>query len=224
MTVILEARSFNAAYRKNRMMSSVLARGRVLVLGALTLLAGMRLAGGAGQAHAAGATIWPYVNTLMPSGVTNGVDFAVNHESGNLLVLNSAVSDTAVLQVDESGTPVPFTDPALAGATALSGANVPGGLIDPLGASGIAVDNSGTASQGNIYVVTANALPPGQGDRVGQGHQEDVEGHCQRHGRDDHRQAHQGQARQGHGHLRPGRPGQGPQDHQVARVASGGRG
>ena len=55
-----------------------------------------------------------------------------------------------------------------------------------------------------------------QGHRHRQGHQEDQQDHHQVHGRHDHRQAHQGQARQGHGLLRPDRPCEGPQDHQVA--------
>ena len=38
---------------------------------------------------------------------------------------------------------------------------------------------------------------------TGRGHQEDDQDHHQVHGRDDHRQAHQGQARQGQGLLRP---------------------
>jgi hypothetical protein len=162
MTTSFAVRSFNAASQENRMMSSVLARGRVRVLGALIALIGaLAMSAGAGQAHAAGATIWPYAGASVPSGVTNGLGavFAVNHESGNLLVLNSDGNDTAVLQMDETSTPVPFTYPALAGATALRTDNVPGGLADPLGVSGIGVDNTGTASQGNIYVVTANYSP-----------------------------------------------------------------
>ena len=77
-------------------MSSVLARGRARVLGALILLAGaLVLSAGAGQAHAAGATIWPYANTVTPSGLTKGVQIAINHETGNLLVLNSIGLDSA---------------------------------------------------------------------------------------------------------------------------------
>ena len=60
-----------------------------------------------------------------------------------------------------------------------------------------------------------------QGHRQRQGHQEDDQDHQQVDGRDDHRQAHQRQARQGHGHLRPGRPGEGAQDHQVGRLCRG---
>lgn len=142
------------------MKSAVLARGRARVLGALTLLAGVLvLAGGAGQAHAAGATIWPYAGPVSPSGLTGASEIAVNHESGNLLVFNNLPGDVAILQMDESGTPVPFTDPALAGATALRYDNVPGGLTDLFQISDIAVDNTGTASQGNIYVVTADQSP-----------------------------------------------------------------
>jgi hypothetical protein len=161
MTISFDTRSFNVADQENRMMSSVLARGRARVLGALTLLAGVLvLAAGAGQAHAAGATIWPYAGALTPSALTGASEIAANHESGNLLMFNNLPGDIAILQMDESGAPVPFTDPALAGATALRADNVPGGLADPYGIFDIAVDNTGTASQGNIYVVTADAVFP----------------------------------------------------------------
>jgi hypothetical protein len=137
------------------------ARDGVRVLGALILLAGVLvLAGGAGQAHAAGATIWPYANSFTPSGMTEGREIAVNHETGNLLVTdNHSGNDEGILQMDESGTPVPFVDPALAGASAIRGRTRAGWPL--LGEfSDIAVDNTGTATQGNIYVVTGAAQPP----------------------------------------------------------------
>ena len=56
-----------------------------------------------------------------------------------------------------------------------------------------------------------------QGHGQRQGHQEDDQDHHHLDGRDDHRQAHQGSPREGHGHLRPNRPRQGPQDQQVAQ-------
>jgi hypothetical protein len=159
MPPLLEGRSFNAADQENRMMSSVLARGRARVLGALILLAGVLvLAGGAGQAHAAGATIWPYSTSLSPSGLTRGVALAVNHDSGNLLAVDS--DSRTILQMDESGTPVPFTYPALAGATALDDNNVPGGTAMLNNYSDIAVDNSVAASRGNVYVISSDALFP----------------------------------------------------------------
>jgi hypothetical protein len=158
MSRSFEVRSFNAANQENRMMSFVLARGRARVLGALTALIGvLALGAGVGQAHAAGATIWPYASTFTPSGLDDGVDLAVNHESGNLLVVDQA-SPVQILQMDESGTPVPFPHPALAGATALDYANTPGGMsIDRF--SDIVVDNTGTSSQGSFYLMTADSDP-----------------------------------------------------------------
>ncbi len=143
------------------MMSSVLARGRARVLGALTLLAGaLILSAGAGQAHAAGATIWPYANSLVPGDVTRPTQIAVNHDTGNLLLLDAQDSTRGIVQMDESGTPVPFTYPALAGATALRVDNVPTGLEQVDQFSDIAVDNTGTATQGNIYLLSAAPVPP----------------------------------------------------------------
>jgi hypothetical protein len=149
-------RSLNVADRESRMMSPVLARGRARVTGALTLLAGVLvLAGGGGQAHATGATIWPHASTLHPDGVSYAQEMAVNHQSGSLLIAEAGLQE--IVQVDESGAPVPFTHPALAGATALRGDNVPGGLRVDM-TSDIVVDNTGTASQGNIYIATPDSF------------------------------------------------------------------
>jgi hypothetical protein len=156
MTTSSAVRSFNVAYQENRMTSSVLARGRASVIGALTLLAGVLvLAGGAGQAHAAGATVWPYTGAFNPASVVQGVEIAVNHESGNLLVADQL--SASIVQMDESGTPVPFTHPALAGAAILDPSSTPGLTIDSN--TDIVVDNTATASQGNIYVVTLYTDP-----------------------------------------------------------------
>ncbi|HEX5923729.1 MAG TPA: IPT/TIG domain-containing protein [Baekduia sp.] len=141
------------------MMSFAIARGRVRVLGALTALIGaLVLSAGAGQAHAAGATIWSHADTFTPSGLDDGLAIGVNQQSGNLLVLDGF--NQAILQMDESGTPVPFTDPALAGATSVGGGSA-GGLQFLNQFSELAVDNSGTSSQGNIYVLTSDVTFPG---------------------------------------------------------------
>jgi hypothetical protein len=158
MTTTSAVRSFTAVCQESFMMSSVLARGRARALGALTALIGaLVLSAGAGQAHAAGATIWPHASTFVPSGLAHGVEIAVNHDSGNLLVVDPWAR--AVLQMDQSGTPVPFTHPALAGATALGHDNVPGGMGTLSDFSDVAVDNTGTASQGNIYVSSPDTDP-----------------------------------------------------------------
>jgi hypothetical protein len=94
---------------------------------------------------------------LSLSGETAGVQLAINHDSGNLLVVDNW--SHAILQMDESGAPVPFTHPALAGATALDASNVPSGMTINAD-SDIAVDNTSTASQGNIYLVTTDSVPP----------------------------------------------------------------
>jgi hypothetical protein len=156
MTIFPVIRSFNVVNQESCMMSSVLARGRARVLGALTALIGaLVLSAGAGQAHAAGATIWPYAGPITPGGVAQGRQIAINQESGNLLVADSD-NGGRIVQMDESGTPVPFTYPALAGATALDAGNVPGGTYaDQF--SDIVVDNTGTASQGNFYLVTSDS-------------------------------------------------------------------
>jgi hypothetical protein len=137
------------------MTSSVLARGRARALGALTLLAtALVLSAGAGQAHAAGATIWPYANSFVPGDVGRTYQIAANRETGNVLVLDSEDAQRGIVQMDESGNPVPFTDPALAGAAAIRSADVPGQLETIDNFSDIAVDNTGTATQGNIYIVS----------------------------------------------------------------------
>jgi hypothetical protein len=124
------------------------------LLGALALCALMFVVG-AGSARA--ATLAFPSQTSFPVG-WGAVSIAVNHETGNVLVLDPYGSSGASIgQYDASGTPVPFTDPALAGATALSNDNAPSPSwnVDAQAAR-IAVDNSGTASQGTIYLVTAN--------------------------------------------------------------------
>jgi hypothetical protein len=124
------------------------------VLGALVLCA-LMLVVGAGSARAA-TLAFPFQSSF-PAGF-GALSIAVNHETGNVLVLDPfGWPSASISQYDASGTPQPFTDPALAGATALSNDNAPSpSWIVDAQAARIAVDNSGTASQGTIYLVTGN--------------------------------------------------------------------
>jgi hypothetical protein len=126
-----------------------------VVVGALALLCALMLVVGAGPAGA--ATLAFPSQSSFPVG-WGAVSIAVNHETGNVLVLDPLGSPSAsISQYDASGTPTPFTDPALAGATELNNDNAPSTSwsMDGLMAR-IAVDNSGTASQGTIYLVSGN--------------------------------------------------------------------
>jgi IPT/TIG domain len=150
MTTSSAVRSFNVAYQENRMMSSALARGRARVLGALTLLVGaLVLSAGAGQAHA--ASTYPLLSSFGSFAGPQAV--AVNQATGSVLVLEQYTGQ--VKQFDASGTPRAFTAPELSGATALDGANTPAGALNFSSQADLAVDNSGTSSQGNIYVFSA---------------------------------------------------------------------
>jgi hypothetical protein len=107
---------------------------------------------GAGSAQAATLAL-PFQSSF-PVG-WGARDIAVNHATGSVLVLDDF--DRSISQFDASGTPQAFTDPALAGATTLSDANVPNTAWGVVGQnSRIAVDNSGTASQGTIYLADGN--------------------------------------------------------------------
>jgi hypothetical protein len=121
------------------------------------VLAALMLAAGAGQAR--GATLaFPYQSSFSVS--WSAASIAVNHQTGNVLVLDSGAWPVKTIsQYDASGTPQPFTDPALAGATELTEDNAPSPTwrpADPQTAR-IAVDNSGTASQGTIYFVSGSS-------------------------------------------------------------------
>jgi hypothetical protein len=120
-----------------------------LVLCALVLLVG------AGSARA--ATLAFPSQSSFPVGWA-AMAIAVNHETGNVLVLDPYGSaGPSIAQYDASGTPAPFTDPALAGATELTrdDPSNPAWALHGTDAR-IAVDNSGTASQGTIYLANAN--------------------------------------------------------------------
>ena len=116
-------------------------------LAALVLCAAM-LVVGAGSARAATLAL-PYQSSF-PVG-WGAVAIAVNHATGNVLVLD--MNAQSLSQFDASGTPQPFTDPALAGATELTNANTPsiGTAISVSQFARVTVDNSETASQGTIY-------------------------------------------------------------------------
>jgi hypothetical protein len=124
---------------------------RATVVAAL-LLCALMLAASAGPAHAATLAL-PYQSSF-PVGF-GAKSIAVNHATGNVLVLDT--DDGSITQYDATGTPTPFTDPALAGATALSSANVPSMRVNLTLFAGVDVDNSGTASQGTIYLVDGSS-------------------------------------------------------------------
>jgi hypothetical protein len=129
-------------------------RGRVGMLAALVLCA-LLLVVGVGQARAA-VLAFPQQSSF--SAGWSAAAIAVNHETGNVLVFESSGSSglPAISQYDASGTPQPFSDPGLAGASALSNDNAPSPTWGWAGnsESRIAVDHSGTASQGTIYLVS----------------------------------------------------------------------
>ena len=128
------------------------------VSAALVALVGcvLMLAVGAGSARAATLAL-PYQSSFSAGWGAKMV--AVNHASGNVLVLNDATQ--SILQFDAAGTPQAFTDPALAGALELSNANAPSVTWNGLGFTQsppkIAVDNSDTASQGTIYLANGDS-------------------------------------------------------------------
>jgi hypothetical protein len=138
-----------------RFPGSAPAAARLAAPSALVLCA-LMVALGAGQARAATLAL-PYQSSFSAGWGAKSV--AVNHATGNVLVLNELTQ--SIMQFDAAGTPQAFTDPALAGATELSNANAPSPTWSSLGFSSsppkIAVDNSGTASQGTIYMANGDS-------------------------------------------------------------------
>jgi hypothetical protein len=128
-------------------------RGAGVWAAGVLVLCALMLAASAGQARAA-TLAFPFQSSFAVG--WGAAAIAVNHETGNVLVLDPfGSSGASIAQYDASGAPVPFSDPALAGATELTDANAPSPSwnVDPQAAR-IAVDNSGTASQGTIYLVS----------------------------------------------------------------------
>jgi hypothetical protein len=123
---------------------------RATVVAALLMLAVV----GTGSARAATLAL-PYQSSFSVGSSASSI--AVNHETGNVLVFDTNGASGATLsQFDALGTPQSFADPALAGATELTNANAPSPTWGWASQEArIAVDNSGTASQGTIYFVSA---------------------------------------------------------------------
>src|SRR6476620_149492 len=125
-------------------MSTVRRFAFVLVLAVL----GSALFGGSALADYIG-----YTGSFDGSGSTHGAfvkpsSIDVNHENGDILVLDRGKANP-IMQFDSSGAPKAFT--------ALAGDNTIGPISVGAGSGGehatdLAVDNSGTAPQGRIYV------------------------------------------------------------------------
>jgi hypothetical protein len=131
---------------------------RLTIAMAAVLVAGMLFAAGAGA-----RTITPYSDTGSFDGSTSTGGklgspsfMAFNQQTQRLLVVDRGATTTEgrVIQFDALGNPVPFSDPGLNGDSSIpfgsfDGTTLVGGALGP----DIAVDNSGTASEGNIYVL-----------------------------------------------------------------------
>ena len=106
------------------------------------------LALGAVPASAGFTAPHPFVSSFDGSGSTAGTfsnidSVAVSRSSGNVFVYDRGSSSLS--QFDSSGAPVAFSDPGLFGASSIT--------LAFAGTSGdVAVDSSGTASDGNVYV------------------------------------------------------------------------
>ncbi len=106
-------------------------------------LAAVAAPAGAGVGH---PVLGSFDGTGSTPGAFAGVDrIAVSQAGGDVYVLDSG--HQTIDKFDATGAAQAFTDPGLAGATSLSLVGI-GGELD------IAVDNSGTASNGNIYVIS----------------------------------------------------------------------
>ena len=111
---------------------------------------------GAAPASAGFTAPHPFVSSFDGSGSTAGTfsnidSVAVSRSSGNVFVYDRGTGSLS--HFDSSGAPLAFTDPALGGASSIA-----------LGFAGdqgdIAVDNSGTASDGSVYVAASNLFGP----------------------------------------------------------------
>ncbi len=119
-------------------------RSAVLVAVVSALFVGVAASG-----SARAAVTYPFSSSF--GSYSNPGSVAVNEATGAVLVVEKGTG--RIHQVDASGAPLPFTAPELAGATALDGSTTPEGSFNPFAAMDVAVDNSGTATQGSIYVV-----------------------------------------------------------------------
>ena len=120
---------------------------RIAVVAALAVVALLALAG---SASARTVPLYTFTGDFYDgSGSTAGTvaqatDVDVNQSTGNGFITDTARLGGSFSQFDADGDPVAFS--ALEGATSIS--------LKVDGAYRIAVDNSGTATQGNIYVLT----------------------------------------------------------------------
>jgi hypothetical protein len=124
-------------------------RLRVAALVALTSFIALASAGGAGAAPS-DPFQWKYSfdGSQVPGGLEFPTYMAVNEATGNLLVYDRG----RVVQMDDEGHPVNF-----------SGTGSP--VIEPGGGSVMMVDNSGTATQGNIYILDVSGCCGTAGER-----------------------------------------------------------
>ena len=110
-----------------------------------------------GAAPASAVVVHPVLSSFDGSGSTAGEftnlnRLAVSHTSGNVFVLD--LGREVLDQFDASGSPVALSDPALMGASSIP---VGSSLAD----ADVTVDNSGTASDGNVYVAMESSLSEG---------------------------------------------------------------
>lgn len=120
-----------------------------------------------GAGVAAARTITPYVysgNSFNGSGSTAGAFekpsyLGVDDQTGDVYVMDGGHGGV-LDRFDAAGTPAPFAAPTLSSASSIVLGTWIGGPSSLSLGAGIAIDNSGTASQGNIYAMRA-AEPPG---------------------------------------------------------------
>jgi hypothetical protein len=126
--------------------------------GARLFLAGLCVVAGSlafGSASAAAAEILVYQSSFdgskTPYGFFTAGNVEVNQETGNVYVADPAHG--AIVQFDAAGNPVDFPGTGSPTLT-VPGAFIPAkGFLGSRGAERLAIDNSGTASQGNIYLL-----------------------------------------------------------------------
>ncbi len=109
---------------------------------------GMLFASGA---QAANPMVWPYQGQQTNNDL---IFIAGNQQTGDVL----GFGDNSIFQFDADGNPKAFTAPGLAGSSHIQTSTLSPGFSLDRYSSMIAVDNSGTATQGNFYVSTTGSL------------------------------------------------------------------
>jgi hypothetical protein len=125
---------------------------RIRRLSFLALCVGVAaLAFAAASASARQAATHSFLASFAPTFGSSVADISVDEETGYVYLI-SEVAGNPVSKFTASGTPAAFTDPAVQGASTFSSTSGPAGA--PL----IAIDNSGTSTQGRIYAGTGSSI------------------------------------------------------------------